>query len=148
MDTPPPVPPATAQARRGWFARNWKWFVPTGCLTHVALACIFFAAIFVFVFGMMKSTDVYKTALERAKSDARVTAALGTPISEGFLVSGSTHVDGASGDANLSIPISGPKGKGTVYVVAKKSAGEWTYEKLIVEIEQTKERINLPPPSE
>lgn len=143
MDAPPPITPEYTAPRPSWWSRNWKWFVPTGCLTLVALVVAFICAIFVFVFGMLKSSDAYKTALERAKADPRVVAALGTPIDEGFLVSGHTNVDGASGSADLSVPISGPKGKGTVYVVATKSAGEWNYEKLIVEIEGTKERINL-----
>ena len=42
-----------------------------------------------------------------------------------------------------SIPISGPKGKGTIYFVASKFAGEWTFSKLIVEVEKTGERIDL-----
>lgn len=39
---------------------------------------------------------------------------------------------GLSGEAELAISISGRKGKGTIYVIATKSAGEWQYSKLIV----------------
>ena len=59
--------------------------------------------------------------------------AIGTPIKEGMFVSGNTHVDGASGNADLSIPISGPKGKATIYAAATKFAGKWTYDKLVVQ---------------
>jgi len=52
-------------------------------------------------------------------------------------MSGNTNINGASGEANLSIPISGPKGKGTIYVAAKKSLGRWNYSGLTVEIEKT-----------
>ena len=108
-----------------------------------------FVAIIVFVvFAAMKSSDVYKTAMARAKSDPRVVEALGSPIKDGMFVSGSTHVNGASGNADLAIPISGPKGKGTVYVVAEKSAGQWSYSKLVVEIDKNKERIDLEPGDE
>jgi hypothetical protein len=68
---------------------------------------------------------------------------LGSPIKEGFLVSGNTNVNGASGEANLSIPVSGPKGKGTIYVAAAKSLGRWNYSGLIVEIAKTHQRIDL-----
>ena len=95
------------------------------------------------VFGTLKSTDVYKTALARAKSDPAVVEALGTPITEGFFMSGSTHVQGTSGDADIGIPISGPKGKGTVYAVATKSAGRWNYSTLEVEVNGRADRINL-----
>jgi hypothetical protein len=80
----------------------------------------------------MKSSDVYKTAVARAKADVRVRHALGSPIHAGMFPSGKTNVSGPSGEADLAIPISGRKGKGTIYVVATKSAGEWQYSKLIV----------------
>ena len=131
------------QPPRNWWSRNWKWFVPTGCLTLVVLVVAFVAAIVLFVFGIMKSTDVYRNSLTRARDDARVTQALGSPLDDGWFVSGSTNVDGAAGTADLAIPVSGPKGKGTIYVAATKSAGEWTYSKLVVEVAATKERIDL-----
>jgi len=137
MPAPPPA---------GWWSRNWKWFLPTGCcLTPLVLGGAFFAFVVVVVFGAMKQSDVYKTAVARAKADARVTSALGTPISEGWFLSGKTNVNGGSGDADLSIPISGPKGKGTIYAVATKSAGQWTYSKLAVKIDSTGETIDLGP---
>ena len=97
------------------------------------------------VFGALKQSDAYKLAVARAKADSRVVAALGSPIEEGWYLSGNTKVNGASGDADLSIPISGPKGKGTIYAVATKSAGEWSYSKLQVKIDSTGETIDLGP---
>ena len=91
----------------------------------------------------MKSTDVYREALARAKADPAVIEALCSPIKDGFLVSGNTNVNGASGESNLAIPISGPKGKGTIYVSANKSLGQWNYSGLVVEVGQTHERIDL-----
>jgi len=95
------------------------------------------------VFSAVKSTDVYKDALARAKAHPAVIDALGSPITEGFLVSGNTNVNGASGEANLSIPISGPKGKGTIYAAATKSLGRWNYSGLVMEIAETHQRIDL-----
>jgi len=43
-------------------------------------------------------------------------------ITDGFFVLGKTNVSGTSGHADLTIPISGPKGKGTIYLVASKFA--------------------------
>jgi hypothetical protein len=137
--------PLTAPAARkpNWWKRNWKWFVPLGCFTMILLFLAFIGAILVIVFGAMKSTDVYKEALARAKANPAVIEALGSPITEGFLVSGNTNVNGASGESNLAIPISGPRGKGTIYVSANKSLGQWNYSGLVVEVEQTHERIDL-----
>jgi hypothetical protein len=144
--TPPPPPGAQPQPAPGWWGRNWKWFVPTGCcLTPLVLGGAFLAFLVLVIFGAMKQTDVDQTALARAKSNSQVIAALGQPISEGWFLSGSTKVDGSSGTADLSIPISGPKGKGTIYAVATKSAGEWSYSKLTVKIDSTGETIDLSP---
>jgi hypothetical protein len=136
--TPPPVPPSG-----NWWTRNWKWFVPLGCLSSIALFVVFIASIMLIVFGAMKSSDVYKDALAKAKAEPAVIEALGSPIEDGMFVSGSTNVNGASGEANLAIPIHGPKRKGTLYVVAQKSVGAWNYSNLVVEVKGTKQRIDL-----
>ncbi len=77
------------------------------------------------VFSAMKTSDVYREALTQAKASDAVVEALGSPIKDGLFVSGSTNVNGASGEANLAMPSSGPKGKGTFYVAATKSIGIW-----------------------
>ena len=137
------LPTQTATSKPNWWKRNWKWFVPLGCFTIGLLFLAFIGSILVIVFSTMKSTDVYREALARAKADPAVIEALGSPIEDGFLISGNTNVNGASGESNLAIPISGPKGKGTIYVSANKSLGQWNYSGLVVEIGQTHERIDL-----
>jgi hypothetical protein len=132
-----------ATRKPNWWKRNWKWFVPLGCFTVALLFLAFVGSILVIVFSAMKSTDVYKEALARAKKDPAVIEALGSPIKDGVLVSGNSSVNGASGESNLAIPISGPKGKGTIYVSAIKSLGRWNYSGLVVEVGQTHERIDL-----
>ncbi|HXX41528.1 MAG TPA: cytochrome c oxidase assembly factor Coa1 family protein [Chthoniobacterales bacterium] len=140
METPP-LPPKPANGN--WWTRNWKWFVPTGCLTIIVLFVVFTLSITLIVFAALKSSNVYKDAVARAKTSSAVIAALGSPIEEGMFVSGNTNVNGASGEANLAIPISGPGGAGKIYVVATKVAGQWNYSVLAVEIERTKQRIDL-----
>jgi hypothetical protein len=107
------------------------------------LFVVFVCSIALIVFRAVKSTDVYKDALARAQAHSSAIEALGSPIKEGFLVSGNTNVNSASGETNLSIPISGPKGKGTIYVAANKALGRWNYSGLIVEIAKTRQRIDL-----
>ena len=131
------------QPQKNWWSRNWKWVVPTGCLT-ILLACGgFVTLIFSVVLGSLKSSDVYKEAVAKAQTNSQVTAALGTPIKPGFWVSGNISVNNSSGNADLSIPISGPQGKGTIYVTATKSAGKWNYATMVCEISSSGARINL-----
>src|SRR5881227_959062 len=106
---PPPIPLAP---RPNWWKRNWTWFVPVACFSMLVLFVAFVVSIALIVFSAMKSTDVYKGALTRAQAHPSVIEALGSPIKEGFLLSGSTNMNGASGEANLSIPISGQMEKG------------------------------------
>ena len=143
MDPMPPQGGAAPGARPGWWSRNWKWFVPLGCLSMMVLIVLFIAGIMMIVFGAMKSSDAYRTAVSRAKANPEVVSALGTPIEEGFFVSGKTNVNGSSGEADLTIPISGPKGKAKIYAVATKRAGRWNYSTLEVEIAGRDERIDL-----
>lgn len=133
--------------QEGWFRRNWKWAVPVGCLGMLVLFLGGIALLVTFVFGIIKQADVYSDALERARATPAVVEALGTPLEEGVFVSGSIKVNGSSGDADLAIPLSGPNGEGTLYVVAEKSAGQWEYRRL--ELETDAGRIDLlatPPP--
>lgn len=138
--TPGSVPLSPAP---NWWQRNWKWFVPVGCLSIVLLFVAFAGSVVLIVFSAVKSTGVYKDALTRAKAHPAVIEALGSPVTDGFLVSGNTNVNGAAGETNLSIPVSGPKGKGTIYVAATKSLGQWNYSGLTFEIAKTHQRIDL-----
>jgi hypothetical protein len=127
----------------GWWSNNWKWAAPTGCLLMVVLVGAFVAAIFVFVFSMMKSNDAYQHAIDVARHNPQLTAALGEPITEGMFVSGHFEESGGAGEAQFSIPLSGPKGSATVYVEARKTAGRWNYSAMQAELDATHEHIDL-----
>lgn len=131
------------QPNKNWWGRNWKWIVPTGCLTMLLVCGGLVTLIFSIVLGSLKSSDVYKESVAKAQNNPPVIAALGTPVEPGFWVSGNMNVSGSGGNADLSIPISGPQGKGTIYVTATKSAGKWNYSTMVSEISSSGERINL-----
>ncbi|MFC1823447.1 cytochrome c oxidase assembly factor Coa1 family protein [Thermodesulfobacteriota bacterium] len=133
----------TEPQEKNWWERNWKWFVPVGCLSALILFVGFGALIAYFVFSFAKSSEVYKAAVAKAKTNAAVMEALGSPLEEGFFVVGKINISGSSGQADLAIPISGPKGDGTLFVVATKSAGQWNVSTLVAAISKTGERINL-----
>jgi hypothetical protein len=120
-------PQQPGQPQRGWWSRNWKWVVPVGCLSIVVMFLAFIGIILAVVFGAIKSSDAYTTALHTAQQDPRVIAALGTPIEGGFFVSGNINVHDQRGTAQIDFPISGPKGKAKVHAEAEKSTGRWEY---------------------
>ena len=131
------------QPSSSWFGRNWMWAVPLGCLTAIALFIASIAGVVFFVFGLISKSDVYQHALEQARSSPAVVDALGTPIEPGWYLTGTINVTGASGNADIAIPISGPKGAGTLYASARKRAGLWNYDVLEVALEAGGERIDL-----
>ncbi|MCP4748801.1 MAG: hypothetical protein GY874_22120 [Desulfobacteraceae bacterium] len=133
----------TQQQDKNWWDRNWKWFVPVGCLGAMALIVCSISIMIFLVFSIIKSSDVCKDAFTLAKAHPSVQAFIGAPVEEGTFISGNININGASGQADLAIPISGPDGKATIYAVASKTAGIWEYSILVVEIKESKQRIDL-----
>ena len=122
-----------------------------GCIILIIGSCVATGGLgIVGLFTGMKSSQPYVDALEAAQSHPAVIEALGEPIEAGWMLSGNISLNGSSGEADLSFPISGPLGDGTVYVIGDKQAGEWSYSLMEVEIGATGERIDLlgPRPAE
>lgn len=134
-----------AGAQPGWFSRNWKWMVP---LLVVGACCVctgLLGAIFAAVTGAIRSSDVYQYTLQKASHDPRVTAVTGEPVEAGMMASGSVNTSNDSGQANLSIPIHGPRGAGRVSVTAHKAGGAWTYNTMVFQPDGAAAPINLLP---
>ena len=130
-------------AEKEWYERNKRWAVPVSCFVAILVIVGFFGGIFFMAFSAFKYSGVYVESLKQAHASPAVAQALGEPIEEGFLVFGSIHVNGPSGEAEIAIAISGPKGSGTIYAVATKSAGIWHFELLEVDIKGSDDRIDL-----
>ena len=136
---PPPVSAVTPPPQKSSGCLKWGLI---GCGVVVVLIAAFCAVLMIFVFGAMKRSHVYKGAVERAQNDPRVKAALGEPIETGWWVSGSVHVDNGNGNAELTIPLSGPKGTGKLHAIATIENGDWKYERLSMKPERG-DRIDL-----
>ncbi len=142
IPAPPPPPMALPKS---WFARNWKWFVPTLILGLVLLLALFVGGLLTFVFGLLKSSEPYQHAVAVASSNPEVVRELGAPVVPGWYLTGSESESGSSGNADLAIPLKGKLHRGTVYVVAKKTKGVWSYDKLEMLVEGREIRVELLP---
>ncbi len=112
--------------RRGWFSRNWKWAVPSGCLVMVLLSIGCCAGIFGGTVLAMKSSEPYRMALEQVRTNPKVIEQLGEPVKEAtWLPSGTLNVKNGSGNAVLNFEIAGPKGRAAVEAHAQRIAGQW-----------------------
>jgi hypothetical protein len=99
-------------------------------LVVLGAACI--AALVFIVFAAIKKSDIYTDALNKARADQRVVAALGEPIKPGFWVAGSMNVDNNKGNADFTFPVSGPKGSAKIHAVATTQGDKWEYTELVV----------------
>ncbi|MFQ3632456.1 cytochrome c oxidase assembly factor Coa1 family protein [Roseiflexus sp.] len=91
------------------------------------------------VMGLIRDSDVVQGALAHAERDPQVAATLGTPLEIGWLFRGSID----SGSANITLPLSGPRGSGEMIVEAVRREGVWQYRQLIVTIGDTGQRIDV-----
>ncbi len=135
---PPPRP-------KNWFQRHWLLAIVGGCFLLTLLFAGFIGAIFAVVEISFRKSDSYAQALAKARSNPQVIEKFGQPLEPGWFGSGNIQVNGPSGSADLEIPITGPKAKGKIHVVAKKSAGRWNFDTLEVEADGAQDRINLLP---
>ncbi|MCD0466285.1 cytochrome c oxidase assembly factor Coa1 family protein [Flavobacterium sp. ENC] len=130
------------EVKKNWWDRNWKWFVPTGCLSLIVLFGLFIAGIFFGVTSFMKDSDVYKDAIYQVRQNKEVIQQLGSPVETDGMPSGSINVSNNTGECDLEIPIKGSKGTGILFVTAHKRV-KWTYDELTVYVNATEKEINL-----
>ena len=73
----------------------------------------------------MKRSEAYQTTLGFLRAAPRIQADLGSPIEDGFLPSGRIATAGATGSADLTISLSGPKGEGRAHVTLERGLAGW-----------------------
>ena len=112
-----------------------------GCISGVVglagvCLCGGFALAIVFgVFGVLKNSDPFVDGMAKVNESAEAKQALGSPIEDGWTISGTIDLSGNSGVADISFPVSGPKGSGTLHVVGTKAAGKWTYTTMRLDVD-------------
>ena len=129
--------------RKTWFERNWPWLILAGSAAAI-LSCVFcIAAGALGIFSVLKAHPAYRDGLEIVQSDPRAQELLGTPIESKWFVSGRVSESSGYGSAEISFPVSGPRGSGTVFVYAHREGGEWVVTRLVLVIDETGQRITL-----
>ncbi len=103
--------------------------VGCGCLTVLIAIVGFIGVTFWGVTKAFKSSEPFTQSIAAAEANPAVVEAIGTPIEPGLMPQGSFNFTNGTGEVNFNIPVSGPKGKGTIRVVGTKAAGapKWDY---------------------
>lgn len=131
------------EPKKNWWQRNWKWFVPTGCLTLIALFVVFIVTIFFTVTSMLKESTPYVEAFDKVTHHSYVIEQLGEPIEQSALIEGQISLKNNTGDADIRVPLKGPKGEGMLHVIGTKTNEVWTYSKMEVKFTKSNEVLNL-----
>ena len=107
------------------------WLTVT--IVVVVSVALFGGSMFFAIDSMFRSSAVYTMTLQAAQKSPCVIGKIGTPIAKKGMITGSMTESTAEGSADLEIPIRGPKGKAELQVFAKKSAGSWQINSLVLD---------------
>jgi hypothetical protein len=141
--TTPPYPLHPEPMKKTWLDRNPLWKIPLGCFTLFVLIAAFAIILVTVITSSFRHSDVYKQAIAQAATNPQVRERIGEPIKPDWLISGEINVSGSSGKANLVIPISGPRGRGSIHAVAQKGGGIWRFTYLQVDVVNQSASIGL-----
>lgn len=137
------IPQRPPSPRKTWIERNLAWFIAAVFGAGLVIFGGFYAAAYGLVFGFMRHSTPYASAMARVRADQDVRDVLGAPIHAGWFITGHIDTTGSGGVADLAIPISAPKGKAVVYVLARRFSGVWHLTVLVVDVPAANERIDL-----
>ncbi len=132
--------------RIGGWGRSRRVSGPLGCVVagvafSFTVACVLL--VLVGAFMTVRSSDVFQQAVAELESSETAATALGEPMEVGMFFAGSISTSGDAGSADFSVPVSGPKADGRLYVVAFKDREGWHFTTLELALEPSGERLNL-----
>jgi cytochrome oxidase complex assembly protein 1 len=139
----PRYPLSYAPVKKSWLDRNARWKIPLGCLTVIVFFGGFVAVIFTVVEVSFRKSAVYQQALDRTERNPEVANRIGVPLRPGRVLQGQLNVSGSSGKAHMAIPVTGSRGKATIYLDARKASGTWEFLTLQVQFEGQPDCLNL-----
>jgi YD repeat-containing protein len=118
------------------------------------LACVVVGVpvLLVIAFGQyyengLRACPAFMASLALVSESPEAKAELGEPIQADGFVRGVVHQDANAGYALLSIPVHGPRGKRTLYVVANRVRDRWNLERVALWAVQSR-RLDLSPPTQ
>lgn len=94
-----------------------------------------FAAVYFGVSGVIKASEPYQIAMERAGKNQAVIDALGEPLKTGAFTNAQHNTSGSQTDVELTCGISGPKGSGTLRLHSIGNTGNWDHKVMEVQVD-------------
>lgn len=130
---------------KSWWKLNWKWFA-TVCGIVLITAIVFFSSgmgeIGTDLVQAYADTELYENALEKVKSDPKVTELLGEiePIGKLAILEGQVEYSNDNKTVNSSIRVIGALGKASMDISADRIDNVWSYKKINIRIKNPLEK--------
>lgn len=90
-----------------------------------AFSLLFIVWLFAMETHAFKTSDAYQASLAFIRNDSRAVAALGEPIKDGLVPSGTPQRSGNFGKAEIVIELEGPRASGSAKVVSHRDGARW-----------------------
>ncbi|MGJ7903053.1 cytochrome c oxidase assembly factor Coa1 family protein [Lysobacter sp. 1R34A] len=130
-----------APYRKPWVQRHWILTLLLALGTLFTLSLAIGAWMTYSVMDSMRYTPPFIEAMDRARANPEVKAALGEPLEDTFVLGAVEPKE--DGVAKLFIFVRGPKGKGDVQIEAVKEQGAWRYHVMRVNLDADHTSIDL-----
>lgn len=146
---PPPVPfgdPAQIQKERSSAVGKGIAFGCGGCAVLVLASLVFLAGVFAVVFAFIRNTEPVQASLAAARASTELKQALGEPIEMGWLVTGNVNSENNQTDAEVTVPVAGPRGMASIHTVGTRTgSAKWQFSEMTATVDGTGQVIDLRP---
>ncbi len=147
---PPPVsvvsaPKSSNRTKKAWLFGCSGALVIVTILTLVGLLSAFGVAVFGFAFNVLRDSEAAQAALRESQASTVLIEEIGEPMKMGWFLEGGVNVDVAnnSGDADILVPIKGPKGTASVHAIGIREGGVWIIQEMTATVEGTGNTVDL-----
>lgn len=125
-------------------SRRGKALVVSG---FAATLILYVGCLWAAVENQLQNSEIFQATLNQAQISPCVANALGLPLAAGWTTTGGMEESADHGNANLNIPVRGPKADGKLEMTAEKHEGKWTITSLVFVHGPSRVQVEPPDPS-
>lgn len=127
-----------------WWKRNWKWFIPIFGIILISITLFFSSDMDGVATDLAQAyadPELYNNALEKVKTDQRVSDLIGEiePIDKLAILEGHVEYSNDNKTVVTSVRIIGTKGKASMDISADRINNTWKYNKINIRIKNPPE---------